>query len=81
MKRGVLEEADICKRIEGTGADYFAHHDLGRVMGEEDAQVGAWFKEVDGEPQPELDSIYDHIRPPSPSSRSPPTSRRGTPPP
>ena len=66
VERGIFTEDDICKRIEGEGADYFAHHDLGRVMGEEDARVAAWFKEVDTEKEPELDSIFEHIRPPLP---------------
>ena len=40
---GVLEAEDICTRHDrGEGADYFAHHDLGRIMGEEDEQVAAW---------------------------------------
>ena len=72
VDRAVLEAADICTRIPGKGADYFAHHDLGRIMGEEDAQVGAWFKEAGAEPEPDPESIFDHIRPPLPKVVEPP---------
>ena len=66
VRRGVLESEDIVKRIPGQGADYFAHHDLGRIMGEEDAQMARRFDEVKREPDPEPDSIWTHARPPLP---------------
>src|SRR5690606_37464146 len=35
VERGVLGEADVLRRIEtGSGRDFFAHHELGRVMAE-----------------------------------------------
>jgi len=66
VKRGVLEEADVLKRIEGKGADFFVHHDLGRLMGQEDEQVRGWFAQVKSEPEPPEDSIFEHIRAPFP---------------
>lgn len=68
---GVLEQADIVTRIEGTGADYFAHHDLGRIMGEEDARVGAWMQEVEAEAEPDANSLFAWIRPPFPAVDEP----------
>ena len=68
---GVLEQADIVTRIEGRGADYFNHHDLGRVMAEEDQKVAGWFKQVAGEPEPDAASIWEHIRPPIPTFEEP----------
>jgi 2-oxoisovalerate dehydrogenase E1 component len=72
VEQGHLEPADICTRIEGTGADYFAWHDLGRVMGEEDAIVATWMADVEKEPEPEPSAIYTFIRPPFPAVTEPP---------
>ena len=73
VKRGALEEADLVTRT-GNGEetpDYFANHDLGRVMGEEDARVAGWMKEVEAEPDPDPSSIWDHVRPPFPQYDEP----------
>ena len=77
VARGVLEEADIMKRVEGTGRDFFAHHDLGRVMGRQDEEVKALFDEVRAEADPPLDSIFEHIMPPFPQVTEP-RSAEGT---
>ena len=74
VERGVLEDADIMKRIEGTGRDFFAHHDLGRVMGRQDEDVKALFAEVRGEPDPPDDSILSNIHPPFPEVVEPASS-------
>ena len=71
VSKGVLAEEDILKRIEGTGRDFFAHHDLGRVMGRQDEEVKALFAEVRAEADPPLDSILEHIHPPFPQVTEP----------
>jgi 2-oxoisovalerate dehydrogenase E1 component len=66
VRRGVLEAADLVTRT-GDGSetpDYFANHDLGRVMGEEDARVATWMKDVEAEADPDPSTIFDHVRPP-----------------
>ena len=68
---GVLEQGDIVTRVDGTGADYFAHHDLGGVMGEEDARVGAWMREVEAEPDPDPNTLMEWTRPPFPAVDEP----------
>jgi 2-oxoisovalerate dehydrogenase E1 component len=78
VERGVLDEADVLKRIEGTGRDFFAHHDMGRVMGREDEDVKAIFDSVRAEPEPPLDSVMEHIRPPLPQVTEPPTGEGTT---
>lgn len=73
VEKGVLETEDLVVRTgngEGT-QDYFAHHELGRVMGEEDARVATWLKEVQTEADPDPSSIWDHVRPPFPSYDEP----------
>ena len=67
VRAGVLEDADIMKRVEGQGRDFFAHHDLGRVMGRADEEIKAIFDEVRAEPDPPDESVLEHIRPPLPS--------------
>ena len=72
VELGVLKQADICTRHDrGEGADYFAHHDLGKIMGAEDAQVAAWQSEVLEEPHPEEADLHSHTRPPFPQVSDP----------
>ncbi|MCB9760412.1 MAG: hypothetical protein H6739_11290 [Alphaproteobacteria bacterium] len=71
VERGVLEEADIMKRIEGTGRDFFSHHDLGHVMGRQDEEVRALMAEVRAEPDPPDASILENIYPPFPQVTEP----------
>ena len=66
VEMGVLEDGDQMERVEGEGRDFFAHHQLGRVMGQEDESIRALFESVRAEPDPPLDSIYENIRPPLP---------------
>ena len=42
VELGVLTEEDVLKRVEGKGADFFVHHNLGRLMGQEDEQDHDW---------------------------------------
>ncbi|MCB9689372.1 MAG: hypothetical protein H6735_30320 [Alphaproteobacteria bacterium] len=66
VEQGVLEEGDIMRRIQGTGRDFFAHHDLGRVMGEEDASLRQMLEQVRSEPNPDPSTVMDHIYAPFP---------------
>ncbi|MDP6931782.1 MAG: thiamine pyrophosphate-dependent enzyme [Myxococcota bacterium] len=71
VRRDVLNADDALIRVPGEGRDFFAHHQLGRVMEQENAQVQATFEQVRAEPDPPLDSIYEHIRPPLPPGHEP----------
>ena len=66
VEQGVFEPDDIVKRIKGEGRDYFAHHEPGRVMGEQIDEIKAIIAQVRQEPDPEPESIYEHIYPPFP---------------
>ena len=74
---GHFEEADVMKRLTGTeGRDFFAHHDLGRVMGRRDEELQAMLREVKAEADPPVDSLPDHIFAPFPQVTEPaPTDR------
>ncbi len=71
VERGALGAGDIVTRVPGTGADYFAHHDLGTVMGEEDARIARWMQEVEAEPDPDPHTLAQWIRPPFPAVSEP----------
>lgn len=66
VRRGVLEQADIVVRKPGSGADYFAHHELGAIMGEEDQRVAAWQRLAESEPEPDPATLHEFVRPPFP---------------
>lgn len=66
VELGVLEEADIMRRIEGEGRDFFAHHELGRIMNEEDEANRAIFAQVRAEPDPDPATVAEHIYAPFP---------------
>jgi 2-oxoisovalerate dehydrogenase E1 component len=66
VAQGVLSEGDNLSRVKGSGADFFAHHELGTVMTEEDEKVKAWLKQVREEPDPPDESIYENIMAPLP---------------
>ncbi len=67
VEQGVLSDQDVLKRVKGKGADFFVHHELGRLMGQEDEQVRAWFAQVKSEPEPPDESIFEHVRAPFPA--------------
>lgn len=67
VERGILEKEDVLKRLEGqVGRDFFTHHDLGRIMAEEDEQVQAILDQVRAEPEPDPASIFEHTYAPFP---------------
>jgi 2-oxoisovalerate dehydrogenase E1 component len=66
VERGVLSDGDELRRVPGEGRDFFAHHELGRIMGQEDEGVRALFEAVRAEPDPPTSSVSDHIYPPFP---------------
>lgn len=65
--QGVLEEGEILRRIEGTGRDFFAHHDMGTLMTAEDTTIKALFDQVRGEPHPDPATLFDHVLAPMPT--------------
>ena len=67
VDRGLLTADDVLKRIKGEGRDFFAHHDLGVVMGEEDEKVRGWLEQVIVKPDPDPSNLASHIFPPFPS--------------
>jgi 2-oxoisovalerate dehydrogenase E1 component len=67
VRRGLLEQDDVLKRLEGKeGRDFFVHHDLGAVMSEEDQDVAALIDQVRDEPEPDTSTLFDHVRAPLP---------------
>ena len=66
VEKGVLETSDIMRRIEGTGRDFFAHHELGTVMKEEDEQIKVILDQVREEPHPDPSTLFDHVYAPFP---------------
>ena len=66
VEQGVLEAGDTLQRVEGKGADFFAHHDLGRLMGQEDEVVRSIFAQVKAEPDPPTDSVLTNVMAPFP---------------
>ncbi len=66
VQQGVLEEGDNLRRIQGKGADFFAHHELGRFMGQEDELVKSLFRQVKAEPEPPPESVLENTHAPYP---------------
>ncbi len=66
VSRGVLTDPDIMKRIEGSGRDFFAHHELGSVMSVEDEMIKGLLDQVRAEPDPDPESIHENIMAPFP---------------
>ncbi|MCB9781028.1 MAG: hypothetical protein H6742_20835 [Alphaproteobacteria bacterium] len=66
VDRGVLDKGQILRRIQGSGRDFFAHHELGDIMGGENDTIAALIDQVRDEPDPPTDSIWSHIRAPFP---------------
>lgn len=64
---GIFGERDVLRRIKGEGRDFFAHHDLGNVMGRQDEEVRAILDQVRGEPEPPPESVFENIRAPFPA--------------
>jgi 2-oxoisovalerate dehydrogenase E1 component len=66
VKQGVLKEEDIMRRIEGSGRDFFAHHELGSIMGAEDAEIKVLLDKVRSEPDPPPESVMENLMAPFP---------------
>jgi len=66
IAQGVLSEGDTMTRVEGTGRDFFAHHDLGAVMSAEDDAIKALLHQVREEPHPDPADLESHVYAPFP---------------
>ena len=67
LEQGVLKESQVLRRDPGqSGQDFFIHHHLGSVMEKIDKEVKALISQVRSEPDPPLDSIFEHIHAPFP---------------
>ena len=73
VEKGVLEEADILRRKQGEGRDFFAHHEAGRIMEEEIENIRSIINQVRSEPEPDPASIFDHVYAPFPAVDETPT--------
>jgi len=78
VEAGVLDDADIVKRIEGSSKDYFVRHTLGRIGAEADAHILEIMAIAEAEPEPTYDSVFDHVRAPFPEVEEPPAVGRPT---
>jgi len=74
VEKGILEANDVLRRVPGSGRDFFAHHDLGRVMSEEDTLIREIMAQVRAEPHPSPDHLFDHIYAPFPQIEEPAAS-------
>ncbi|MBX2799161.1 MAG: hypothetical protein KTR31_15920 [Myxococcales bacterium] len=72
VQRGVLEQADVMRRIEGKGRDFFAHHDLGTVMSAIDEEIKGQLDQVRSEPHPDPATVEDHVWAPFPEDAETP---------
>ena len=75
VAQGHLAPGDELRRIAGQGRDFFAHHELGRVMSEEDEQIRRTLDQVRAEPDPDPTTVGDHAYapfPPEPESAAGP---------
>jgi len=66
IERGVLEDGDTMVRVEGQGRDFFAHHELGRLMSQEDVVVKEMMDTIREEPEPDSSTLFDHSYAPFP---------------
>jgi len=66
VKMGLAEADDVLRRKVGQGRDFFAHHELGRIMAAEDAEMQRIFAEVRAEADPPTDSVLERIHAPFP---------------
>lgn len=70
-KRGYMTERDVLRRVKGEGRDFFAHHDLGNVMGRQDEEIRALVEQVRQEPDPPPASVLENVRAPFPEIAEP----------
>lgn len=73
VEAGILESADIVRRVEGVGADWYKRHELGRIGQAADDYVVHTMEVANGEPEPTYESVFEHIRAPFPAHVEAPT--------
>lgn len=66
VKMGLIEAEDALVRRPGQGRDFFAHHELGRIMAAEDADIQQVFAEVRAEADPPPSSVMENLHAPYP---------------
>lgn len=71
VEKGIVEPADVLRRVTGSGRDFFSHHELGGIMAEEDEQIRATMAQVRSEPHPDPAELFDHIYAPFPDIEEP----------
>ena len=63
---GHLTKDQIMTRIDGSGRDFFSHHDLGAIGRTEDEHVRAIIDQVRSEPDPDVSTVETHTYAPFP---------------
>jgi 2-oxoisovalerate dehydrogenase E1 component len=78
VRRGVLSEEDILKRLDNqSGQDFFVHHELGTIMGAVNDEIRVALDKIREEPEPSPDTLEDLIYPPFPDvEESAPSGRQ-----
>jgi 2-oxoisovalerate dehydrogenase E1 component len=71
VDRGVLATGDIIRRVDGEGRDYFRRHDLGEVGRAADLEIQRTLDVSLAEPEPTIETVFDHIRAPFPAVEEP----------
>ncbi|MAY81061.1 MAG: hypothetical protein CL930_09790 [Deltaproteobacteria bacterium] len=66
VRRGVLSSGDVMSRTEGSGRDFFAHHELGSIMAAEDEAIKGFLDQVRSEPDPLPESVTENVMAPFP---------------
>ncbi|MGB0640925.1 MAG: thiamine pyrophosphate-dependent enzyme, partial [Myxococcota bacterium] len=66
VRRGVLSAGDVMSRTEGSGRDFFAHHELGSIMSAEDEVIKGFLDLVRSEPDPPPESVTENVMAPFP---------------
>jgi len=64
---GLATEGDVLRRTEGTGRDFFHHHELGRIMEELDVEIHRIIHEIREEPEADPSTLTEFIYAPFPS--------------
>ena len=74
IDRGVLTEEQVLGRKVGEGRDFFAHHELGALLEEENEVVRSLIASVREEPNPDPSTLFDHIYAPFPEHPETPSA-------